>query len=116
MCIHLQTIPFDKSPVLFRGKSRSATIVLAYLMQKNSWSLERALKKVRARRECVAPHEGFLAQLKLYESMGHCIDGSNVQFKMFRDDVYRTSVLAALCMFYFSILRAIVLCANYTVD
>ena len=53
-------------------------------MQKNSWSLERALKKVRARRECVAPHDGFLAQLKLYESMGYGIDGSNVQFKMFR--------------------------------
>ena len=63
-------------------------------MQKNSWSLERALKKVRARRECVAPHEGFLAQLKLYESMGHCIDGSNVQFKMFRD-VHWTSFLVA---------------------
>ena len=68
----------------FRGKSRSATVVLAYLMQKNCWTLERALKKVRARRECVAPHDGFLAQLKLYESMGYCIDGSNVQFKMFR--------------------------------
>ena len=82
-----------------RGKSRSASVVLAYLMQKNSWSLERALKKVRARRECVAPHEGFLAQLKLYESMGHCIDGSNVQFKMFRD-VHWTSFVAALCMFH----------------
>ena len=72
-----------------RGKSRSATVVLAYLMQKNSWTLERALKKVRARRECVAPHDGFLAQLKLYESMGFGIDASNVQFKMFRE--------AALC-------------------
>ena len=69
-----------------RGKSRSATVVLAYLMQKNSWTLERALKKVRARRECVAPHDGFLAQLKLYESMGFGIDGSNVQFKMFREE------------------------------
>ena len=91
-----QTVPVSSHDVC-RGKSRSASVVLAYLMQKNSWSLERALKKVRARRECVAPHEGFLAQLKLYESMGHCIDGSNVQFKMFRD-VHWTSFVAALCM------------------
>lgn len=54
-------------------------------MQKNSWTLERALKRVRARRECVSPHDGFLAQLKLYEAMGYGIDGSNVQFKMFRE-------------------------------
>ena len=77
----------------FRGKSRSASVVLAYLMQKNCWSLERALKKVRARRECVSPHAGFMAQLKLYESMNYSIDGSNVQFKMFREGLARTNGL-----------------------
>lgn len=61
-------------------------MVLAYLMQKNCWSLEKAMKKVRSKRECISPHAGFLAQLKLYESMNYNLDGSNVQFKMFRNE------------------------------
>ena len=68
----------------FRGKSRSAAIVTAYLMQKYNYTLEKAIKKVRAKRECINPHEGFLAQLKLYESMDYHLDTSNVQFKMFK--------------------------------
>ncbi len=68
----------------FRGKSRSAAIVIAYLMQKYNYTLEKAIKKVRAKRECINPHDGFLAQLKLYESMEYHLDPSNVQFKMFK--------------------------------
>ncbi len=68
----------------FRGKSRSAAIVLAYVMRKYKYTLEKALRKVRARRSCICPHQGFLAQLKLFESMEFTLDTSNVQFKMFR--------------------------------
>ncbi|TRY68328.1 hypothetical protein TCAL_03807 [Tigriopus californicus] len=68
----------------FRGKSRSATVVTAFIMQKYNLSFEQALARVKAKRDCVNPHQGFLAQLKLYESMDYHLDPSNVQFKMFK--------------------------------
>jgi len=51
----------------FAGASRSATIVIAYLMKKNSWTLEHTLEYVKSRRSIVSPHEAFLEQLKKYE-------------------------------------------------
>lgn len=68
----------------YRGRSRSATVVVAFLMRKHGYSAERALSKVRGKREIVQPHESFLAQLKLYENMDFCIDPGNLQFKMFK--------------------------------
>lgn len=68
----------------FRGRSRSATVVAAYLMQKHGYAAERALAKVRAKRDCIQPHQSFLAQLKLYENMDFTLDPSNIQFKMFK--------------------------------
>ena len=68
----------------YRGRSRSATVVTAFLMQKHGYSAERALAKVRSRREIIQPHDSFLAQLKLFENMDFTIDPGNLQFKMFR--------------------------------
>eukprot|EP01088_Endostelium_zonatum_P006646 TRINITY_DN18789_c0_g1_i1.p1 TRINITY_DN18789_c0_g1~~TRINITY_DN18789_c0_g1_i1.p1 ORF type:complete len:469 (+),score=60.47 TRINITY_DN18789_c0_g1_i1:142-1548(+) len=49
------------------GKSRSATIVVGYLMKKNGWSFERALKEVVGSRPLVKPNQNFVNQLKEYE-------------------------------------------------
>ena len=68
----------------YRGRSRSATVVVAFLMQKHGYSAERALAKVRSKREIIQPHESFLAQLKLFENMDYALDPGNLQFKMFR--------------------------------
>ena len=68
----------------YRGRSRSATVMVAFLMQKHGYSAERALAKVRNRREIIQPHDSFLAQLKLFENMDFTIDPGNLQFKMFR--------------------------------
>ena len=68
----------------YRGRSRSATVVVAFLMQKHGYSAERALAKVRGKREIIQPHDSFLAQLKLYENMDFSIDPENLQFKMFK--------------------------------
>ena len=68
----------------YRGRSRSATVVVAFLMQKHGYSAERALAKVRSKREIIQPHDSFLAQLRLYESMEFSIDPENLQFKMFK--------------------------------
>lgn len=53
----------------FAGISRSATIVIAYLMHHFDWKLERAFSIVKALRKQVKPNEGFLRQLKEFESM-----------------------------------------------
>ena len=40
--------------------------------------------KVKTKRDSINPHLGFLAQLKLFESMELTIDHNNVQNKMFQ--------------------------------
>mmetsp|Transcript_68591 Transcript_68591/g.161254 ORF Transcript_68591/g.161254 Transcript_68591/m.161254 type:complete len:133 (-) Transcript_68591:1741-2139(-) len=45
------------------GMSRSATVVLAYLMQHGGQRLEAALKRVWAVRPCVCPNDGFMRVL-----------------------------------------------------
>lgn len=49
------------------GVSRSATIVIAYLMYKYQYSREVAIKYVQNCRQCVNPNHYFLHQLALYE-------------------------------------------------
>lgn len=51
------------------GKSRSATCVMAYLMQKYNISAAQALEQVRQARPIVEPNEGFMKQLDLYAEM-----------------------------------------------
>ena len=48
------------------GVSRSATVVLAYLMLHRDMSLMSAARAVRAKRE-IFPNEGFLKQLCMLE-------------------------------------------------
>ena len=48
------------------GISRSATLVLAFLMKSRRWRMKRALEHLRACRPIVKPNEGFMEQLKHY--------------------------------------------------
>ena len=50
------------------GVSRSATIVISYLMWKEKKSLEETLKKVKEKR-FVSPNFGFMEQLKIFEKL-----------------------------------------------
>ncbi|KAH8822938.1 protein-tyrosine phosphatase-like protein [Flagelloscypha sp. PMI_526] len=52
------------------GVSRSATVVIAYLMWKKSMTFEDALTHVKERRPVIDPNEGFRAQLRIYEQFG----------------------------------------------
>lgn len=67
-----------------RGKSRSASIIVAFIMQKYKISLEKALERVRAIRSCIDPHKSFLYQLKLYESMRYKLDSNNMQYRLYK--------------------------------
>ncbi|XP_061163876.1 dual specificity protein phosphatase 19-like [Saccostrea echinata] len=49
------------------GISRSATIVIAYLMKTQCWSLDRAYQYVKDKRSKIRPNAGFQAQLKTFE-------------------------------------------------
>lgn len=49
------------------GISRSSTLVMAYLMQVNHWTLNKAFSFVKSKRGCVAPNFGFLGQLQKFE-------------------------------------------------
>ncbi|KAB7506955.1 Dual specificity protein phosphatase 19 [Armadillidium nasatum] len=49
------------------GVSRSASIVIAYLMKYNSMTLDNAFAFVKQKRSFIKPNEGFVRQLKEYE-------------------------------------------------
>ena len=49
------------------GMSRSASLVIAYLMQKYGLDFKAALSHVQSRRFCVQPNDGFEQQLREFE-------------------------------------------------
>ncbi|KAK4266402.1 hypothetical protein QN277_027332 [Acacia crassicarpa] len=51
----------------FAGKSRSVTIVVAYLMKTRRMSLSQALEHVKSRRPVASPNSGFIRQLEDFE-------------------------------------------------
>jgi protein-tyrosine phosphatase len=51
------------------GKSRSATIVIAYLMKFKNMKFEEAYKYVKGQRSMVFPNLGFMRQLREYEKL-----------------------------------------------
>ncbi|CAK9137179.1 unnamed protein product [Ilex paraguariensis] len=51
----------------FVGRSRSVTIIVAYLMKKHGMSLSEALEHVKSKRPVASPNSGFLLQLQNFE-------------------------------------------------
>ena len=51
------------------GKSRSATCVVAYLMQRYHITPREALEQIRQSRPLAEPNEGFMQQLEMYHRM-----------------------------------------------
>ncbi|XP_060517754.1 dual specificity protein phosphatase MPK-4-like [Cylas formicarius] len=66
------------------GVSRSATVVIAYIMKKYELTYTEAFEKVKAKRRIVFPNKGFVSQLKLYKEMGYKIDKMDIRYKIFR--------------------------------
>lgn len=85
------------------GVSRSATLVIAYIMKKRELSYADAFQVVKSKRCFVGPNPGFVAQLQLYMDMGWGVDSTNVQFKMYRlqiaaDKVRKARILPQNCV------------------
>jgi len=58
------------NPVLVHcmaGVSRSATVIIAFLMWAFNWNLEQAAMYVRQRRWVIYPNQGFIQQLRQWE-------------------------------------------------
>ncbi|RWS21286.1 protein phosphatase Slingshot-like protein [Leptotrombidium deliense] len=51
------------------GISRSASVVIAYLMKYKNWSLSKTLEYVKKKRNCIKPNTGFLEQLEVYQGI-----------------------------------------------
>ncbi|KMT15476.1 hypothetical protein BVRB_3g058320 isoform B [Beta vulgaris subsp. vulgaris] len=51
----------------FVGRSRSVTIILAYLIKRRGMTVSQALEYVRSKRPQASPNAGFIKQLKNYE-------------------------------------------------
>ena len=62
------------------GVSRSATIVVAYLMRKHNMRFESAFNMVNCRR-FIWPNESFVAQLKLFEEIGNKLNANNKKLR-----------------------------------
>ncbi|CAD8087523.1 unnamed protein product [Paramecium sonneborni] len=83
------------------GISRSATLVLAYLMKSFQYTLEQALRYLKQKRPYVRPNPGFLLQLLDYEIMLHGYITSNLgpeltPFDIQRDPQYKPQLRVEL--------------------
>ncbi|GAB6030315.1 hypothetical protein CHUAL_005985 [Chamberlinius hualienensis] len=56
------------------GVSRSASVVIAYIMKSNNWKLHTAFDFVKEKRNCVQPNQSFMKQLETYQGI---LDASN---------------------------------------
>lgn len=63
------------------GISRSASLVIAYVMKSRSMDYTEARELVVQKRRIVDPNEGFVRQLVLYRRMGYKIDIANMDYR-----------------------------------
>jgi protein-tyrosine phosphatase len=54
-----------------KGKSRSVTIVLNYIMETYNLTLDEAYAYVKERRSISGPNDGFINQLRIYDTLRH---------------------------------------------
>eukprot|EP01097_Dermamoeba_algensis_P011527 TRINITY_DN8951_c0_g1_i1.p1 TRINITY_DN8951_c0_g1~~TRINITY_DN8951_c0_g1_i1.p1 ORF type:complete len:322 (-),score=82.49 TRINITY_DN8951_c0_g1_i1:78-1001(-) len=65
-----------------QGISRSASVVLSYVMKEEGLTYTEALEKVKAKREVICPNPGFQIQLSLFYDMNYALDPSHPNFNL----------------------------------
>ena len=63
------------------GMSRSATVMIAFVMNKHKMSFIDAKQLVQSKRPVVSPNSGFQIQLNIYENMKYSLDPNNRAFR-----------------------------------
>jgi dual specificity phosphatase 12 len=79
---------FTKINLFFKsllGVSRSATLVLAYLMSKEKRSLNEIYEFVKQKRY-IRPNNGFIKQLEIFEAMSFIVDKESQVYKSYMLD------------------------------
>lgn len=66
------------------GVSRSASVVIAYIMKKYQIDYQEAFKRVKSKRSIVCPNRGFVSQLIMYKEMNFTLDNNYMRYKKFR--------------------------------
>lgn len=66
------------------GVSRSASVIVAYLMKIENLSVKDALSSLREASSKVCPNKGFMEQLQMFEEMGCRIDPMHPVYKSFK--------------------------------
>eukprot|EP01025_Chloroclados_australasicus_P034267 TRINITY_DN3506_c0_g2_i3.p1 TRINITY_DN3506_c0_g2~~TRINITY_DN3506_c0_g2_i3.p1 ORF type:complete len:358 (+),score=41.72 TRINITY_DN3506_c0_g2_i3:248-1321(+) len=67
----------------FAGVSRSATIVLAYMMKKRKHDVFTALILLQSEKPDIGPNDGFMKQLHLWYDMDYKLDSTDENYKVF---------------------------------
>ncbi|GBG81190.1 hypothetical protein CBR_g31863 [Chara braunii] len=83
-------LPLSVSPVrhavlvhCFAGVSRSASVVVAYLMKKEKLSFKEAFLSLKKVHPHACPNQGFREQLQLFHAMGCCLDRNYPPYKKY---------------------------------
>ncbi len=71
------------------GRSRSPSIVIAYIMRKHQLKYSAAHSYVRAKRSVVQPNIGFVKQLELWGAWGWKIDREDTEYLKVRENDLR---------------------------
>ncbi|XP_063708938.1 dual specificity protein phosphatase MPK-4 [Culicoides brevitarsis] len=79
----------------YYGVSRSATIVIAYIMKKHKMKYDKAFELVKSKRKLVGPNPGFIQQLRLFHRMGFQIDKNDEKYKIYRLRIAAESIKLA---------------------
>ncbi|OWR48940.1 dual specificity protein phosphatase 12 [Danaus plexippus plexippus] len=66
------------------GVSRSASVVIGYIMEKYGLCYEDAFVLVKSKRRFIGPNNGFVAQLKLFGHMEYRLNRDDPRYKQFR--------------------------------
>jgi hypothetical protein len=70
------------------GVSRSASVVIAYLMKSKNMKVNDAIAYVTERRSIIAPNSGFRQQLRIYSNMGCSHSSLHIKYLEFRIRVW----------------------------
>ncbi|KAF5837797.1 protein-tyrosine phosphatase-like protein [Dunaliella salina] len=79
------------------GVSRSATVVIAWLMQKHKISFDEAFRKVHAVRPWICPNPGFRLQLERFAALGYDLSKWNSRFGCFFLFFWLRTLLCGCC-------------------
>ncbi|KAI7688090.1 hypothetical protein SSS_08051 [Sarcoptes scabiei] len=75
-----------------KGISRSASVVVAYIMKEKSYDLNKALHFVRNQRSSIRPNPAFLEQLEIYQGMLHANNNKKTMLKSNSDSELQTNI------------------------